>query len=141
MPAAFDKMGGRKFLMGIIVMLIGAAIEINSPKGLSTEMAALITMIYATFSASNAIVTNKQLSVQTSEAGPVPTNVVETPIVEQQPPPASSNDVAIIQEQLNNLGPLLNQFAGELANLKNNQVLHAQSLNTVQKAVLSKNAL
>lgn len=127
----FDKIGGRKFIMGIVVMLIGAAIEMNRADGLSTEMAALITMVYATFSASNALVTNKQLSVQTSE-GTVPTKTVTE---EEEEPIPVNTDIDQIKQQLEQLGPLLGQFGTELASLKNNQAIHAQGLNTVQKAV------
>lgn len=129
----FDKIGGRKFIMGIVVMLVGAAIEMNRADGLSTEMAALITMIYATFSASNTLVTNKQLSVQTSEG---PATLAPIPQPEEQPESATANtEVDQIKQQLDQLGPLLSQFGSELASLKNNQTIHSQSLNTVQKAI------
>jgi hypothetical protein len=142
----FDKMGGRKFIMGLIVMIIGLAIELKSDKGLSTEMAALMTMIYATFSASNAIVTNKELSVKTSnqevleEKWPPQQPVAEEP--SPQPAPAPVQDVEEVKAQLMQLGPLLGQLGSELAQLKQNQSTQAQNLNSMQKglaALLAKN--
>lgn len=144
MGKAFDNLGGRKFIMGIVVMLIGAAIEVNSANGLSTEMAALITMVYATFSASNAIVTNKQLSISTSstatEAGassaspeePVNPAPQETAPATPATPPAGYADTRLIIEQF---APILNRVGAELEALKKSQELQAQNLNAVQKGL------
>ena len=72
-----DSFGGRKFLMAIMLMIAGVLIEIYSKNGLSTNMAGMLAAIYATFSASNVIASNKALNVESTEAAAPEVNIDE----------------------------------------------------------------
>jgi hypothetical protein len=61
-----EQIGGRKFLMAIVLTIAGIIIEVFGKNGLSTNMAGMLAAIYATFSAGNVISSNKALSVNQS---------------------------------------------------------------------------
>lgn len=139
-----DKLGGRKFLMALFVLGIGAFIDVRSEKGISTEMVALITAIYATFSASNAILTSKELSVgslveKVSEVVSLPIKEKEEPVsnlsIEEEmsvpPPPAGPSNEQLVQQMV----PILNQISASLNQLDSQQKQQAIALNSTQKAL------
>jgi len=49
----FQRLGGRKFLLAIIVIGVGTAVEIVTERGVSANFAALLGGIVAAFSAAN----------------------------------------------------------------------------------------
>ena len=51
---SIDELGGRKFLLTLAALGIGTAVQILSPKGVTTEFAALLAGLIASFSAANA---------------------------------------------------------------------------------------
>jgi hypothetical protein len=135
-----DKLGGRKFLMALFVLGIGAFIDVRSEKGISTEMVALITAIYATFSASNAMLTSKELSVgslveKVSEVVNLPakdqTISVEEELAAPSPPPAGPSNEQLVQQMV----PILNQISASLNQLDGQQKQQAVALNSTQKAL------
>lgn len=54
-----QRLGGRKFLLALIVIGVGSAIEIYTKRGMSTAFATLLASIVAAFSASNYAVTRE----------------------------------------------------------------------------------
>ena len=70
MDGIFDKIGGRKFVMAVVLIVAGAIVDVTAEGGLSVNLLGLMTAIYATFSASNAIITNKQLTTESERAEP-----------------------------------------------------------------------
>jgi uncharacterized membrane protein required for colicin V production len=64
-----QKLGGRKFLMALICVSAGVAVDILSPNGLSAELAGLMAAIVAAFSAANYAVTKQHFQSKTSSEG------------------------------------------------------------------------
>ncbi len=52
-----DKLGGRKFVLTIIVIVVGTAVQLLSPGGCNPSYASLLIGICAAFSAANSVVT------------------------------------------------------------------------------------
>lgn len=113
-----SKVGGRKFIIAGLITLAAAAAEIFGPKGLSTELAALLGTIYATFSASNALITKKQM--ETSAAAE---------------PQAALPPVDPMPELIQRLGPPLDLIGKELISLKEGQAEQAKVLEVLQGSV------
>jgi F0F1-type ATP synthase membrane subunit c/vacuolar-type H+-ATPase subunit K len=65
-----EKLGGRKFLLALIAIVVGTVIEVKGPNGLSANMAGLLAGIVGLFGAANAIVTSKAMSVASEEEQP-----------------------------------------------------------------------
>jgi hypothetical protein len=116
----FEIIGGRKFVMAILIAATGALIDFFGKNGLSANMAGLLTLIYGTFAASNAVITNKQLSTSVTSS--------EQPPVEQAPPP----EPAIKKEEVNAAFSAVDQAFSQLQGAQNTQ---AEQINTLQKAV------
>lgn len=62
-----QKLGGRKFLLALVVIGVGTAIEIYTERGMSVAFATLLGSIVAAFSASNFAVTREHF--RSSSAG------------------------------------------------------------------------
>lgn len=64
-----QKLGGRKFLMALVCVGAGVAVDILSPNGLSAELAGLMAAIVATFSAANFAVTKQHFQSKGTDSG------------------------------------------------------------------------
>jgi drug/metabolite transporter (DMT)-like permease len=64
------KIGGRKFLMALVVVGCSMVLEMKSEKGLTPTMAAFLAGIVAAFSAANYAVSAKHMSAKRPEAPP-----------------------------------------------------------------------
>lgn len=53
-----DAIGGRKFLLTLLVLALGTAVQMLSPKGVTAEYTALLVGVIGTFHASNAFITH-----------------------------------------------------------------------------------
>ena len=71
-----EAIGGRKFLMVILMLGVGMGIEILGKNGLSTTMAGLIMGLYTAFSAANVVATVK------AQKGEAPASVEPTAPIE-----------------------------------------------------------
>lgn len=114
----FDKIGGRKFTMALITIGIAASVDIFASNGLSVNMLGLLTAVYATFSASNTLVTRKEL-----EARPAP----EQPAVVQ-----SNDDVKALARELI---PVLTNISTNIEALKKSQSDMNDGMATSQQAL------
>ena len=59
MESLFDKIGGRKFVLTIFILIIGALIDVFGKNGLSQNMVALLVGASTVFGVANAAVTMK----------------------------------------------------------------------------------
>lgn len=57
----FESLGGRKFVMTVLIMAAGVAVEVHAPTGMSVTMAGFLASILATFSATNAIISTRSI--------------------------------------------------------------------------------
>lgn len=64
----FEKIGGRKFVLTMIVLAIGTIIELNTERGVSDGFTALLIGASAVFGLSNAAVSMKALTVKEGQA-------------------------------------------------------------------------
>jgi hypothetical protein len=79
-----EKLGGTKFLMTLIAMGIGTAVEILKPSGLGATFAGLLAGLVATYGVANTMITNKALATM-PDLGEEP---VAQPEVKQEAPAA-----------------------------------------------------
>ena len=79
-----DAIGGRKFLLTLLVLGLGTAVQVLSPKGVTTEYTALLLGVVAAFHGANAMITTKTLSASDDsaqeESVPAPPAVDLTPL-------------------------------------------------------------
>ncbi len=61
-------LGGRKFILTLIAMAVGAAIELKGPHGLSGQMAALLTALVGAFSVANVTSSNNFANAKSGDA-------------------------------------------------------------------------
>lgn len=110
----FDKIGGRKFVLTIVILLFGSLLEAFGKNGLSANMVALLLGAGGIFGVANAATTIKQLG-QPVATEPAPQD--ETPA---QAPPA--------------VGPEhLEAVAGEVEQLRAELETQAEALSTATK--------
>lgn len=60
-----EKMGGRKFVLTLLMIGVGTVIEVVTERGLSATFAGFLGAILAAYSAANAVITNKAMSMST----------------------------------------------------------------------------
>jgi apolipoprotein N-acyltransferase len=68
-----EALGGRKFLLTLIVIAVGTAVQILSPHGVTEAFTALLIGVTATFGASNAFLSAKFAGVQSEQVASPPT--------------------------------------------------------------------
>lgn len=73
-PSLIDSLGGRKFLLTLLTLAIGTAVQILSPLGVTTEFAALLVGLTTAFGAANAVIT----ATATNAEGTTPAQVDTT---------------------------------------------------------------
>lgn len=123
MESIFDKIGGRKFVMALVLIIAGAAVDVLATNGLSMNLMGLMTAVYATFSASNAFVTNKQLDVEGKSSG--------SPSPEPEGPSASE----AVQKLASELVPVIEQLNKNMSILNTQQAAQSESLSTHTQAI------
>lgn len=115
----FEKVGGRKFVLSLILILVGAAVELFTTRGITMAFAGLLGTILATFSATNMVITNKGIELKKSEG--------EATEGSQVIPPPSDIDVeAIAGKVTEKLAPLNEAIVGlQQATLNNGKLIAA----------------
>ena len=124
----FDKIGGRKFIMALVVIIVAAVIDALGKNGLSTNMIAILGTVYATFSASNAFVTSRAQQLVAQPA--------EEPQAATPPEPPAQPQGPTVQDIMPGLTNALNTVGSELQAMKDQHTQTTQQLNTLQKAVV-----
>lgn len=87
MQKILDALGGRKFLLTLVVLALAALIELKTERGISEQFVALLIGVLGVFNAANAVITTKAMTNEAkvaSEAKDVngPVNSVD-PVVHQ----------------------------------------------------------
>jgi protein-S-isoprenylcysteine O-methyltransferase Ste14 len=73
-----DKIGGRKFILALILVAVGTTIEMTTDRGVSASFAGLLGVILAAFGASNVIAKKKNgESIQVGAEAPAASVEVE----------------------------------------------------------------
>lgn len=109
-----EALGGRKFLLAIISLVAGLLTHSLSPKGLSTEVVAMIVGIIGTFSVSNTIATIKAPgSQEPTEIAPEPTGGVQP---NYSLTIGQDGSIVDYSEQLKSQAALLEQIAITVSN-------------------------
>lgn len=76
-PKYLTLLGGRKMFLTLIAMFIGGAVEMYSANGMSASFAGLLAALIAAFSASNTLITNKQVAAPSELMSDAGTNLSE----------------------------------------------------------------
>lgn len=120
MESIFDKIGGRKFVMALVLIVAGALVDVLAPNGLSVNLMGLMTAVYAAFTASNAFVTNKHLESES-----------KAPTEGESGQPASE----AVQQLAQQLLPVVNNIGKALDDLYKQQSAQSESLANQSKAI------
>jgi len=62
-----DSLGGRKFVLTIIVIIVGTAVQLVAPGGCNPSYASLLIGICAAFNAANSVVTTTAMNKESKE--------------------------------------------------------------------------
>lgn len=98
------RIGGRKFLMALVVVSAAMFLELRSDKGLSTTMAGFLLGIVGTFSVANYATTAKHMASK------------------KQDGPQSQSSGGMSPEQMNAMVDVLTQLGNELKEVKETAV-------------------
>jgi len=112
-----EKLGGRKFVLAMIAVAVGTAIEVTTTRGVSGSFAGLLAGIVAAFGAANAVITNRAMSVEADASEPVGEL---TPAVDLSP---INNELAAVKDIQGRQGQVIEQLAQGLSN--NNKLVTA----------------
>lgn len=80
----FEKLGGRKFLLTLIVIGVGTAIELLTTRGVSTGFVSLLVGVLGVFSASNVAITNKAINQAPAADGTPSPSAIDTSLIEAE---------------------------------------------------------
>ncbi len=101
-----EKLGGRKFVLAILAVAVGTAVQILSPHGVNESFVALLVGITAAFGASNAFVSSKAINAEANEASGPDLSPIEAKIAEIEAQVAGANErteqVALGLQQMGN---------------------------------------
>ncbi len=113
-----DKLGGRKFLLTLIVIGVGSLVQALTAKGVTTEFAALLIGAATAFGASNAAISLKSMGMTSTSEGSSEEPVVQAPPVDLAP---VFNEISFLNDRIGSLTQAAN--------------VHAESLQTLQEGV------
>lgn len=122
-----ERIGGRKFLLAIIILIVGTIVQIKSAAGVNESFVALLVGIMASFGATNAWVTTKGMAADSApQPDPLPQNEARLDEL--------SARITELQYQLANSNQQAEQMAGAL-----NEVAKAANLaGNLAKAAIQK---
>lgn len=120
MDRVFEALGGRKFIGLLLLSLAGGLVEVYGKAGLSATMAGFLAGLYATYAATNAVLTHKEIDSAVAEP---------TAVVTQVP----NEETQKLTEQI---ALTLGQINGALNSLNAGQSRSEQALNSLQQAVV-----
>ena len=122
-----EKLGGRKFVMLVILLISGALIDVFGPNGLGSEMAAFMVGLYVSYTGGNVF------SKYAASKG-APAFTVEEEEVDSDPFIVEGDEISTIKEDMAQQQSLLQEVGnalieqGKVINAINNKLaLRAQS--------------
>ncbi len=110
-PSVLDALGGRKFLLSLIILAVGTVAQIKSANGINNEFVALLVGVLTAFSATNAFVTHKSLQAagasegQAAEEGPA----AQPPMAPEVDLSPIHNDIAALRDHQEALAGAITQ--------------------------------
>lgn len=116
MEKIFEAIGGRKFIMSLVLIAVGTLVELKTDRGVSASFAGLLVGILGTFSAANAFVTKTMGS--------------ETESSEEAAPDLTAH-IAPIQSDINKIS----------TEAKENAALMSQTLANIGTSVANQNKI
>jgi hypothetical protein len=124
-----NKLGGRKFLLSIIVLIIGTVVQLYGKQGVNESFVALLIGALGVFNAANAVVSSKFASKP--EEAPAVEEVDSAPAPDNSELQAVSERVTVLEEQLSQAHAVIGQHQQYLATLGN-------AVDNVNKRLLAK---
>lgn len=115
-----DAIGGRKFLLALVVIAVGTAVQIIKPGAVDPSFTALLIGVFGAFSASNVYAQKNAPAVEEAQQEPS----VATDEQQQQPALKSSDVVPIFQE-----------LSARISEMSTRAESHAAAITTLQQAV------
>lgn len=88
--------GGRKFLLTLIVIAVGTAVQILSPTGVNEAFVALLVGVSAAYGASNAVITSKALANEAKPDSTSAATIDVSPVVYEVE--QLKSQIAVLQE-------------------------------------------
>jgi TolA-binding protein len=132
MESLFDKLGGRKFALTLLVILVGALVEAFGKNGLSQNFVALLLGSSTIFGAANAMVTMKAGELTAGQGASEPVADEGSTITAGIAADAHSN-AAEAHNKIDMLASELEQQRAELAAQAQNIDLATKLLKTLVK--------
>lgn len=120
MNKLWQAIGGRKFLLALVCIGVGTAIELETARGLSMNMAGLLAMILAAFNVSNVMATKDFLKNKAAAKPVVDTSAADA-VTEL------SGELQYMSDKLDMQSEAITQVAQSAANTQNllNQAIMA----------------
>ena len=118
----FDKVGGRKFVLALIAVAVGAAVDLLTERGLSQSLGMLLGGIVAAFSVTNMAVKYKLGVDKTSDL--------------VKPEEQSNQELIAAMQQSNEAGQqFIQELNQNLTEIKEGQKAQAEQMGTVMKGI------
>lgn len=124
-----QRVGGRKFLLALIVIALGTVIELYTQRGITASFAGLLTAIVASFSAANYGNTKEYYKQQAASKGDTSSKNLEKEIrqlkklveqaVEQSSSPEAQEAVTELRENLRSIKELSEHIGNSVVNVAN----------------------
>jgi hypothetical protein len=116
-----DSLGGRKFVLTVLCVAVGTAVEITTTRGVSPAFAGLLAALVAAFGAANAYNTNQALKASTSPDDNAPTGPTMSDL------DAIHDNMTLLISKVEDVAKTA-ITAGELANSHSDQIADAVKL-------------
>jgi hypothetical protein len=130
-----ERLGGRKFILSLVVIAAGVAVQVYSNKGLSYELIVLLLGVKGSFSLSNVMANKDGLKFLTAETSMIQRQQLQPQQQQKQQQSASSETVEPQQQKPSeNSSTELQQLRQEVAQL-------AQAQGAILNSVANSNKL
>lgn len=120
-----DKLGGRKFLLSLVVLLIGTGVQLYAKSGVTEAFVALLLGALGVFNAANTVVSRAALKVANADS-PAPEEAAE-------PPPA-----VIDAQALDSLAGRVNAIEAQVGQHQSALITLGNAVDTVNKRLLTR---
>lgn len=126
-----QRLGGRKFLFALVLVGVGAIIELKTDRGLTATYAGLLGTLYATFSAANYGVSKAHMTTKGGQGQSASIEEAIEKIDELSQLARSASD----QEAVAKLVDLLTNIQSGLADVKNTTAQVGQAVIAVSQQI------
>ena len=123
----WEALGGRKFLLALVILAVGTVVQLKSDHGVTESFTALLIGIMGVFGASNAMVSIKGMQAQSPDEPEAPALATATVAPAA---PAQTIDLEPVTQALGSI-------QGQLGQLQEATLAHAQSIQVLHEGVAS----